>query len=688
LQDGLDVPDRAHVMAELSSRLGRTFDAQAWTILADAGLGERGGEPAGVATDTPSPLPVAVAARAAALSAAHGSLGQPRAAATPKLGDCLADLRPQPRARQREREVPAGPETALGSPEGSASRQGAGAGAGVGVGEPPKFQPNFVDDALAAGLKFQLESGHTEHHLLPETMSGGVGLFDFDGDGWLDLYCVQGGKLTDAPAVRALAPPAAGDRLFRNQGNGTFEDVTEKSGIARIAWGQGYGHGVAVGDYDNDGRPDLFVSRLMAYALYRNQGDGTFEDVTTRAGLAGRRDHPTSAAFADLDNDGDLDLYVCHYMLWDPAHPTICQDKEGRVFYCHPLKVSPAPDHVFRNDAGRFIDVTASSGCAETGGRGMGVVAADLDGDHKIDLFVANDSTVNNLWRNRGGFHFEETAVEAGVGAGIQGAYQAGMGVACGDLDGDGKPDLMVTNFYGEGTSLYQNLGGGFFTDRSAASGIALATHFLLGFGIVMADVTNHGRLDVMITNGHVDDNRPYSQYGMPSRLYENRTDGRLVDVSDEAGACWKVERVGRGLAAGDLDNDGRVDAVIVAQNEPLAYFHNRSRDVGHFVTFRLEGTKSNRDGIGARVTVTAGGRRQVAERTGGGSYQSASDPRLHFGLGASDRVASVEVLWPSGRKDRWTDLAVDTGYFLREGDPRAGPLRGFATRPTDPQRR
>ena len=236
----------------------------------------------------------------------------------------------------------------------------------------------------------------------------------------------------------------------------------------------------------------------MTYSLYRNRGDGTFDDVTKSAGLAARRDHPTSAAFADLDNDGDLDLYVCHYMIWDPAHPMICQDKRGRVYHCHPLKVSPSPDHVFRNDGGRFVDVTATSGCAETEGRGMGVVAADLDGDHRIDLFVANDSTANYLYRNRGGFHFEEIGIQAGVGANLQGGYQAGMGVACGDLDGDGRPELMVTNFFNEGTTLFHNLGDGMFTDWSAASGIALATRYLLGFGIAMADVTNHGRLDVI----------------------------------------------------------------------------------------------------------------------------------------------------------------------------------------------
>jgi hypothetical protein len=240
----------------------------------------------------------------------------------------------------------------------------------------------------------------------------------------------------------------------------------------------------------------------------------------------------------------------------------------------------------------------------------------------------------------------------------------------------------MVTNFYGEGTTLYQNLGDGLFTDRSAASGIALATRFLLGFGIVMADVTNRGRLDVIITNGHVDDNRPTYPYAMPARLYENRTDGRLVDASDHAGAPWKVERVGRGLAAGDLDNDGRVDSVLIAQNEPLAYLHNRSPRVGHFVTFRLEGTRSNRDGVGASVTVSAGGQRQVAQRMGGGSYQSANDPRLHLGLGDHERIDSVEVHWPSGQIDHWTDLAADAGYLLREGQPKASPLAGFEPRP------
>ena len=510
-------------------------------------------------------------------------------------------------------------------------------------------------------------------------MSGGLGLIDFDGDGWLDVYCVQGGPLHALEPGSAEAEPVPSDRLFRNRGDGTFVDVTEASGLDKLLRRRGYGLGVTVGDYDNDGHPDLFVSRLRTYVLCRNRGDGTFEDVTERAGLAGVRDNPTSAAFADLDNDGDLDLYVCHYMVWDPENPRVCVNDNREYFYCDPSKVPPAPDHVFRNDGGRFIDVTESSGCKESLGRGLGVVAADLDGDDRIDLYVANDGTANYLFRNLGGFRFEEVGLQAGVAGGAQGGYQAGMGVACGDLDGDGRPELMVTNFYGEGTTLYQNLGEGLFADRSAASGIGLASRYLLGFGIAMTDVTNDGLLDVMITNGHVNDNQRFYLYAMPSRLYENRPDGRLVDVSAGAGAPWDVLRVGRGLAAGDLDNDGRVDALVLAQNDPVAYFHNQSKDVGHYLTLRLEGTKSNRDAVGARVTISAGGKRQVSQRQGGGSYQSANDPRLHFGLGESDRVQSVEIRWPSGRVDRYSDIAANAGYLAREGEGKLMPLAGFS---------
>jgi tetratricopeptide (TPR) repeat protein len=655
-------------LARLSRVLGRSFDTAAWSLLAEeenAGQALSQAGAAGTKAQRLLTLSASVRARAVDLSAPFAlGLEGPKRATGPPLADRLADLFDSGQGRTG-RALAAGR-----AHEHSAS------------GRPV---PRFVDDAEAAGLRFTFENGQSPRHLLPETMSGGLALLDYDGDGWLDVYCVQGGSLPGETGAGTAETPTSdtGDRLFRNRGNGTFEDITKSSRIAAIAWGRGYGLGVAAGDYDNDGNTDLFVTRLDSYALYRNRGDGTFEDVTQRAGLSGRRDNPTSAALADLDNDGDLDLYVCHYMIWDPANPRLCLSDTGAYFYCDPSKVEPAPDHVFRNDGGRFVDVTATAGLSEDNGRGLGVVAADLNGDGRIDLYVANDGTANYLYRNKGRFQFEEVAMESGVAGSASGGYQAGMGVACGDLDLDGLPDLLVTNFYGEGTTLYQNLGQGLFADRSSASGIGLATRHLLGFGIALLDVSNRGRPDVLVTNGHVNDNRPYYPYAMPARLYENRADGRLMDISSQTGPPFDVPRVGRGLAAGDLDNDGRCDVVILAQNEPLAYFHNRTEHAGHFVTLRLEGSHSNRDAIGARVVVTSAGGPQVAQRFGGGSYQSASDLRLHFGLGESSRIESVEVHWPAGGTDRWTKLGADAGYRLREGDPKPHPLAGFIARRT-----
>jgi hypothetical protein len=547
---------------------------------------------------------------------------------------------------------------------------------------------HFIDDAEPSGLRFIFDNGRTAAStcFLPESLSGGIGLIDFDGDGWLDVYCVQGGSLTAAPAGRATAVPEPGDRLFRNQGDGTFRDVTQRAGIDRLAWGRGYGQGASVGDFDNDGHADLFITRLDRYDLFRNRGDGTFEDVTERAGLAGVRDNPTSSAFADLDNDGDLDLYVCHYVRYDSDHPVICKNERGECFYCDPAKYDRAVDHVFRNDGGRFVDVTQTAGFTDQDGHGLGVVAADIDDDNRIDLFVANDGTANFLFRNKGGFHFEDEALTAGVAGNAQGGYQAGMGVAAADLDGDGRLDFLVTNLYLEGTTLYHNLGQGMFADHSATSGILQSTRYLLGFGIGVIDASNDGRPDVVTTNGNMNDFRPLYPYAMPTRIYEGAPGGRLIDVSTQAGPPWAALRLGRGLATGDLDNDGRPDLLVVGQNEPLAYFHNQTEPAGHFVTFRLEGTRSNKDGVGARVVVTTAGGRQVAQRVGGGSYLSACDGRLHFGLGTSTAIQSVEVRWPSGTIDRWTELTADAGYRLREGDPLIKPLPGFSRRSAAPR--
>ena len=486
--------------------------------------------------------------------------------------------------------------------------------------------------------------------------------------------CVQGGTFPPGPNAQY-----SGDRLYRNRCDGTFVDVTQASGIGGMR--RGYGHGVAVGDYDNDGRPDLFVTRWRSYALYHNRGDGTFEDVTERAGLGGDRDWPTSSAFADLDGDGDLDLYVCHYGTWDPSNPLICKDPSGTiVLTCDPRRIESLPDHAFRNDEGRFVDVTADSGIVDRDGRGFGVVAADLDEDGRIDLFVANDSSANFLFRNLGGFRFEEVGHEAGVAANAGGGYQAGMGVACGDLDGDGRLDLAVTNFYGESTSLFHNLGKGQFADHTAAVGLSAPSRHRLGFGVAFLDANSDGWLDLMTANGHISDHRPLFPYAMTPQLFVGGPAGMLTDVTAEAGAPFQQLHVGRGLAVGDLDNDGRPDAVMVDQNEPLADLRNETERLrSHFITFRVEGAESNRDGVGAVVAVEAGGRVRVAARFGGGSFQSSGDPRLHFGLGACDRVESVEVRWPSGKVDCLRNLRADRGYLLREASSSVRLLPGLS---------
>lgn len=533
-------------------------------------------------------------------------------------------------------------------------------------------EPKFIDTASSAGLRFTYNNGQSAERQFPESGSGGVGVLDYDGDGKLDIYLVQGGTF----------PPPAGrfpnaDRLFRNRGDGTFEDMTEASGLAAMPGG--YGHGVAVGDYNNDGYPDLFITRWRSYALYRNRGDGTFVDMTEPVGLGGDRDWPTSAAFADLDADGDLDLYVCHYLVWNAEHPLICRHpKTGTPSYCDPNSLPHLPDHVFRNDSGKFIDVTDKSGFVDPNGRGLGVVAADFDEDGRVDLYVANDTTANYLFHNLGGFQFEEVATASGVAANASGGYQAGMGVAAGDLDGDGRLDLVVTNFYGESTSFFRNLGGGLFTDNTAAVGLAVPTRFVLGFGVAFLDANNDRNLDLIITNGHVNDFRPDTPYAMPTQLLLGNDRHRLTDVTKQSGSPFQALRVGRGLATGDFNNDGRMDAVVLSHNEPVSLFLNQTPRDGHFVTLRLEGTTSNRDAVGARVRLTSDGRTQVAQRVGGGSYQSANDGHLHFGLGTAQLIESIEVLWPSGHVDHYKSLVGDKGYLLREGDLEPKPLLGF----------
>ncbi|MFO0906987.1 MAG: FG-GAP-like repeat-containing protein [Isosphaeraceae bacterium] len=599
---------RAHAaeLAALAQRLGRSFEADWWNRLA-------GGKPAAPSSTAP------IATTLAAL--------------LPEL------TRHDPRLPIDERSIenPSTPATV-----------------------------RFVDDAAKAGLVFSFDQGRSAQRQLPETMSGGIGLLDVDGDGLLDVYAVQGGSF---PPASDKAP--AGDRLFRNMGKGTFEDITERSGIAGLV--HGYGHGVAVGDVDNDGKPDLFLTRWRSYALLRNLGGGRFEDATERWGLGGDRDWPTSAGFADLDNDGDLDLYVCHYLAWDSANPRLCKKPEnGEAFYCTPADFPALPDHVFRNDGGKFVDVSEASGirAADANGRGLGVLLTDLDDDGNVDIYVANDMSSNYLFHNLGGFRFEEIGLVAGVATSGNGGNLAGMGIACGDVDRDTRPDLVVTNFFGESSTYYRNLGDGFFADQSSIRGIAALTRDLLGFGVALADMNNDGYLDLLSANGHVNDGRPQFPWMMPLQLLLASSEGRFRDAGPAAGDPFLPEHLGRGLAVGDLDNDGRLDALALVQGEPLVYLHNLTErtPAQHAVSLLLEGRGSNRDGVGARVTLRTGSTMQTAWRFGGGSFLTAADPRLHFGLGARDQIDAVEVRWPSGRTEAFRKLAVDAVHRLREG--------------------
>jgi enediyne biosynthesis protein E4 len=640
-------------LGRLAETLGRWFEARGWWTL--AGRDSARAVEARAALARLDRIDQALASTEGSVFTKHpASEKTTRALQPPTVADALADLIP------RDHLARAGSLDAL-------------------------TTPVFRDDAQAVGLYVIYENDSTPMWRLPEMMGGGVGLLDYDGDGWLDVYAVQGGSF---PNQSTPPPSAQRDRLFRNRRDGTFEDVTTAAGLAAMPGG--YGHGVAVADYDNDGRPDLFITRWRSYALYRNRGDGTFEDVTVAAGLSGSRDWPTSAVFADLDGDGDLDLYVCHYADWDPQTSPLCPhpNDPNKYSHCAPRTFAAMPDHVFRNEGGRFIDVSVAAGvrAADSDGRGLGVVAAHLDDDARIDLFVANDMSANFLFQNQGGFRFKETGAESGVATNAEGGYLAGMGVACGDLDGDGRLDLAVTNFYGESTTFYKNLGAGQFVDHTTVIGLAAPSRYLLGFGAAFLDANNDGRLDLATANGHVNDLRPHVPFAMPAQLLMGEAGGRLIDVSRRAGEPWLVPRLGRGLAVGDLDNDGRLDLLLVAQGEPLAYFHNQG-PTGHFVTFKLEGSPpvSNRDAVGTRLTLTAAGGRQVAERIGGSSFLSANDSRLHFGLGDTTRIEAVEVRWPSGHVDRFTGLTADAAYLLREGQAQASPLPGWARQSPGP---
>ncbi len=525
--------------------------------------------------------------------------------------------------------------------------------------------PVFRDVTSAAGIRFQHINGiREEKNYIPEAKGGGAGFLDFDGDGWQDLVLVQGSTLERH--LRGDDPAAV---LYRNRGDGTFEDVTETARFRARGWGMG----VAAGDFDNDGHVDVYLTFLGPNILLRNNGDGTFTDVTAAAGVGDSR-WSTSAAFGDYDGDGDLDLYVSNYLSvnFKALPPKACRHRETIVL-CGPMGLQGVGDSLYRNNGdGTFTEVSALVG-AEDRNRyyGLGVVWSDLDNDGDLDLYVGNDATPNLLFVNQGNGSFQEAGLLSGLAVNAEGREQATMGIDAADYDNDGLIDLYLTHFADDYSTLYRNEGGLSFRDVTAQAQILRQELGLVSWGTRFVDFNHDGWKDIHHANGHV---YPYlitagldETYDQPGTLYVNRGDGTFLDASKLVGEDFQVPRTGRGVAYADFDNDGDIDFLQVNLNGSPTLFRTDRRDRNAWVMFQTRGSRSNREGLGARIAVTAGGLTQIQEVRRCGSIYSTHDPRAHFGLGAAQRIDRVTVRWPAGTVQEFRDLEVNRHYLVDE---------------------
>jgi hypothetical protein len=546
-----------------------------------------------------------------------------------------------------------------------------------------KGAPLFLESAAATGLSFTHLNGATGRYYIAEQMGAGVALFDYDNDGDLDVFFVQGESLGPDAGSPARARPTS--RLFRNDlsvgRDGRpmlhFTDVTARAGVGL----QAYGMGAAVGDYDNDGDLDLFVTTFGPDTLYRNNGDGTFTDVTGEAGVSDSF-WSASATFFDYDRDGDLDLFVANYLDFTLAGTKSCTDTLGAPDYCGPRLYRPVPDRLYRNDGhGRFTNVTETAGISKADGAGLGVVAGDYNGDGWLDLYVANDATPNQLWINQHDGTFRDDGLLSGAALNAAGNPEGSMGIASGDFDRDGDEDLFVTNIIGETFALYKNDGAGNFEDVRVSAGLAAPTAGYTGFGTDWFDYDNDGWLDLFVANGAV--NTIAAQRGQPrplrmkNQLFHNPGTGRFVETSAAGGPAFERAEVGRGAAFGDVDNDGDIDIIVTTNGGPVLLLLNQGDTRNHWLQVALDQGSANRLGFGARIGVERPGQPTLWRRVhADGSYLSASDVRAHFGLGGDARIGAVVVQWPDGVTERWPGGGVDRRTTLRRGTGQPAQLK------------
>ncbi|MSO22283.1 MAG: CRTAC1 family protein [Acidobacteria bacterium] len=529
--------------------------------------------------------------------------------------------------------------------------------------------PQFSDVTASAGIKFvHINGAETEKQYLFEAKGAGLGFFDFDNDGWLDLFIVQGSTME-----RFRTGKTPHGSLYRNKRDGTFEDITEKAGLTSSAWGMG----VTFGDYDNDGFVDIYLTNLKENILYKNLGNGTFRDVTSQAGVR-NSGWGSSAAFGDYDQDGDLDLYVCNYIAYDWKHLPLPGSLPSCFYHgipvpCGPLGLQGGANALYRNNGdGTFTDVTEKSGTNVNNHYfSLGVVWADFDNDRDLDLYVANDSTPNQLFVNQGDGTFKESGYLSGLATDGDGAFQAGMGVDAADYDNDGLLDVFVTNFANDYNTLYHNRGKLNFEDATTQAGLIQPAWLLVGWGAAFIDLDHDGWKDIVHANGHIYPflikGRWSERYYQPASLYMNQKDGTFRDASKLAGRDLQKKGIGRGMAFGDFDNDGDLDFVITNLNSSPQLMRNEGSAPNHWAMFKTKGSRSNRDGIGARITVVAGPLRQIWEIKRTVGIYSASDPRAHFGLGQAKEIDQVRVQWPSGTVQEFSRVPADKHYVIDE---------------------